>query len=273
MSKRSKCRNGTRKNKKTGECESLKERKRCKNGTRRNKKTGNCEKTVAKVAKSVNDICSICLGVIDDDKYKTECNHTFHTKCIGAWCSRLPDGKKTCPYCREKIAADCKKIEPIVSANIFPYLNKLYLGGHDYSDTKKEDEADNNRVIYQFLDDPSFDPNVQQHSDGRTPLMVALYYRKCSIAEKLMKLPGINVNIVDKDNKSALHYAVSNQGRCYNVIELLIKHPDINTNIKDFTQSEHNGTALHAAIKDNNGKAIALFSKYKKVPKDLRGVI
>jgi hypothetical protein len=40
------CANGTRRNKKSGNCESksnVKVRTRCKNGTRRNKKTGNCE--------------------------------------------------------------------------------------------------------------------------------------------------------------------------------------------------------------------------------------
>jgi hypothetical protein len=38
------CPNGSRRNKKTGNCESSKTKKnRCPNGTRRNKKTGNCE--------------------------------------------------------------------------------------------------------------------------------------------------------------------------------------------------------------------------------------
>jgi hypothetical protein len=43
MSARKRCPNGTRKNKKTGNCEK-KTKKRCPNGTRKNKKTGNCEK-------------------------------------------------------------------------------------------------------------------------------------------------------------------------------------------------------------------------------------
>ncbi len=54
--KRKRCPKGTRRNKKTGECQKISEiihsrernsytkRKRCPNGTRRNKKTGNCEK-------------------------------------------------------------------------------------------------------------------------------------------------------------------------------------------------------------------------------------
>ena len=38
------CPNGTRKNKKTGECEKKGNKKRCPNGTRKNKKTGECVK-------------------------------------------------------------------------------------------------------------------------------------------------------------------------------------------------------------------------------------
>jgi len=43
------CKNGTRRNKKTGNCEPTTNKgTRCKNGTRRNKKTGNCEPTTNK---------------------------------------------------------------------------------------------------------------------------------------------------------------------------------------------------------------------------------
>jgi hypothetical protein len=44
------CKNGTRKNKKTGKCEPIKKSvKRCPNGTRRNKKTKNCEPKIEKL--------------------------------------------------------------------------------------------------------------------------------------------------------------------------------------------------------------------------------
>ena len=52
------CPKGTRRNKKTGNCEkkttTTNNSKRCPKGTRRNKKTGNCEKTVTK--KNTNEI-------------------------------------------------------------------------------------------------------------------------------------------------------------------------------------------------------------------------
>jgi hypothetical protein len=40
--KKKRCPNGTRRNKKSKQCISIKKRKRCPNGTRRNKKTNQC---------------------------------------------------------------------------------------------------------------------------------------------------------------------------------------------------------------------------------------
>ena len=61
-SKKKRCPNGTRKNKKTGNCEKktnvINKEKRCPNGTRRNKKTGNCEKNKNKKFQSVIHISS-----------------------------------------------------------------------------------------------------------------------------------------------------------------------------------------------------------------------
>jgi hypothetical protein len=49
MSNRKRCPNGTRRNKQTGNCESIQpiqiQRKKCPKGTRRNKQTGNCDST------------------------------------------------------------------------------------------------------------------------------------------------------------------------------------------------------------------------------------
>jgi 2-oxoglutarate dehydrogenase complex dehydrogenase (E1) component-like enzyme len=48
FAKKKRCKNGTRRNKKSGLCVKNEseptKKKRCKNGTRKNKKTGNCEK-------------------------------------------------------------------------------------------------------------------------------------------------------------------------------------------------------------------------------------
>ena len=42
-------------------------------------------------------VCSICLNEIENnDEYKTNCNHTFHKKCIDKWFQK----SHRCPLCR-----------------------------------------------------------------------------------------------------------------------------------------------------------------------------
>lgn len=86
---------------------------RCPNGTRKNKKTGVCE--------SVIDIrCSICLDEITTGDVKTKCQHKFHKNCLVAWCKSRK--KAECPNCREDIKSTCKKIMPFDSEEVFRYI-------------------------------------------------------------------------------------------------------------------------------------------------------
>ena len=86
---------------------------RCPNGTRKNKKTGVCE--------SVIDIrCSICLENITPEDVKTKCQHKFHKNCLVAWCKS--NKKCECPNCRKDIKSICKKIMPFDSTEVFRYI-------------------------------------------------------------------------------------------------------------------------------------------------------
>ena len=73
----SRCPNGTRRNKKTGNCEKKTENKklsRCPKGTRRNKKTGNCENKISKETsknKIKNDWATIVTKKIEEYNGKT----------------------------------------------------------------------------------------------------------------------------------------------------------------------------------------------------------
>ena len=78
-------------------------RTRCKNGTRKNKKTGNCESVLDK-------ICPICLDRIIYGNVTTKCKHKFHKKCLLGWCNGLSIDKQNCPICRRDIKDTCKKI-------------------------------------------------------------------------------------------------------------------------------------------------------------------
>ena len=54
---------------------STRKRTRCKKGTRKNKKTGNCESVL-------DHTCAICLDRIISGNVKTKCKHNFHKKCL-----------------------------------------------------------------------------------------------------------------------------------------------------------------------------------------------
>lgn len=211
---------GTRKNTKTGNCErrDVKEPKRCSNGTRKNKKMGgspkNSPKSSAKDSpggaakdspKSPDDVCSICLDVIDSDKYKTKCNHTFHSKCLGMWCKSKTS--KVCPYCRASINDDCKNLQDVGSIGIMPYLSAMffYTSSYGRSDIDKA-RADNDAVIKQYLDNPKFDPNVTDDK-GRTPLHAAVERRHDAVVKKLLARKDTRVDIRNNDGKLAVEIA------------------------------------------------------------------
>lgn len=89
-------------------------RSRCSNGTRKNKKTGKCESIL-------NNTCAICLDRITSGNVKTNCKHNFHKRCLIGWCKNNK-GKATCPICRKNINDTCVKIEPFDSTEVFRYI-------------------------------------------------------------------------------------------------------------------------------------------------------
>ena len=55
-----------------------------------------------------NNECVICLTNITADSMKrTECNHTFHSKCLKEWTKR----KNTCPCCRKNLLVNNRSSE------------------------------------------------------------------------------------------------------------------------------------------------------------------
>lgn len=90
---------------------------RCKRGTRRNKKTGKCENVLY-------NTCAICLGQMTSHAIKTKCKHQFHKNCLIGWCKSKEDANEqsSCPICRNDIKATCSKIMPFNSSEVFRYL-------------------------------------------------------------------------------------------------------------------------------------------------------
>jgi hypothetical protein len=180
--------------------------------------------------------CAICQEIHDDDVIiKTDCGHSFHKKCLGLWCNtRASDDDKTCPICRANIAVLCDNIKPFNSLGIMRHLDAMFfnIGGYAGRDVEAR-RLENNRIIHEYLDNPEFDPNVSDN-ENRTPLYVAVERSRDDVIDKLLK------------------------------------RPDINTEIRE-TRSDK--TPLELAIANNNLKAIALFKKYKKIPKALKGLV
>jgi hypothetical protein len=186
--------------------------------------------------KEEEEECAICQERHDDDVIiKTGCGHSFHKKCLRLWCNtRATDADKTCPICRANIASLCDDIKSFSSIGIMRHLDAMFfnIGGYAGRDVEAR-RLENNRIIHEYLDNPEFDPNVSDN-ENRTPLYIAVERSR------------------------------------YDVIDKLLKRPDINTEIRE-TRSDK--TPLELAISNNNLKAIALFKKYKKIPKALKGLV
>ena len=185
--------------------------------------------------------CAICQEKHDDDVIiKTDCRHTFHKKCLGFWCNTpASDSDKTCPICRANIASLCKDIEPINSLGIMMHLETTFVDIPGYAGRDVESKRiENNRIIHEYLDNPTFDPNVSD-SQNRTPLYIAVERSRDDVIDKLLK------------------------------------RRDINTEIRIFDDElQPTGqTPLELAMANNNLTAIASFEKYKKVPKALKGLV
>ena len=158
-------------------------RSRCKKGTRKNKKTGNCENVL-------DNTCSICLDRIISGNVKTKCKHNFHKKCLIGWCkSQSLLTAPPCPICRRNIKDTCKKIMPFDSHEVFRFVP--WWG--EITDIRKEQ-------IETIIKHKDFDVNVKQyreysnHTVTVTVLESLLENRNSAdLVEYLLKQPGIEI--------------------------------------------------------------------------------
>ena len=128
-------------------------RTRCANGTRKNKKTGKCESVS-------NNTCAICLDKITSDKVKTKCKHNFHKRCLIGWCKRTKH-QTTCPVCHRDIKDTCVKIVPFDSTEVFKYI-------HNTGDSQV-DRIFKAQKLSAIIHHKDFDVNVKDE-DGKSIL-------------------------------------------------------------------------------------------------------
>ena len=58
--------------------------------------------------------CPICYQCINNDIYKTKCNHLFHKSCLNLWFSRQEKDNSfnfSCPYCRGNLDVKYIKVK------------------------------------------------------------------------------------------------------------------------------------------------------------------
>ena len=135
-------------------------RSRCANGTRKNKKTGKCESVL-------RNTCAICLDRITSGNVKTQCKHNFHKRCLIGWCKNKPN-EPTCPICRADIKKTCVKITPFDSHEVFRYVNT-------YGDSAV-DRLFKEQKLTSIILNKNFDVNVK-NADGDSILEVLSHDR------------------------------------------------------------------------------------------------
>jgi hypothetical protein len=163
-----------------------KKRTRCAKGTRKNKKTGNCESVL-------DNTCAICLDRIIAGNIKTKCKHNFHNKCLTGWCkSQKMQDIPSCPICRADIKDTCKKLMPFDSHEVFRYTEVSY-------GSKKANEHKVDRLT-EIIHNPKFDINVTYQDLRGDSILWELNDNKYSyplfkpLIEFLLKKPDIIVS-------------------------------------------------------------------------------
>lgn len=144
---------------------------RCKNGTRRNKKTGNCEpvaskkqtqpKTRTRKVKEVDE-CPICVLPMDNKKelIKTKCGHTYHKICLAKTCYMTDSG---CPLCRANIDKECYKLRNVNTIN----ENEIEKIIDNYNLDDREEYKEDKKYIREKLPKVKYDPKYRGCFDGK----------------------------------------------------------------------------------------------------------
>lgn len=87
-----------------------------------------------------------------------------------------------------------------------------------------------NAVAFELLQD-SADVNNRNNDNRWTILICAAAENRVAIVEKLLRLPGLDVNASDDILNTALHVAAE-RGHT-RIVELLLQHPDVQVNLKN----------------------------------------
>lgn len=138
--------------------------------------------------------CSICFENIHKfELFTTDCSHHFHQLCLWTWFEHQ-NHIKICPLCRSRSINNFFKLYCIQFSHSFFLVFQL------------------NKTLEQILyiiRFPNFNPNIQRHKNGITPLFFCLQHSRYDIIRELLQNPIINPHIPDIYGNSPLTHAIA----------------------------------------------------------------
>ena len=132
-----------------------------------------------------------------------------------------------------------------------------------------------NEAVKLLLKVPNIDVNIVD-PEGRTAVHHAVVYNNIEGLKLLLDVPGIDVNIVDDKRRSALHWAVNQDNS--EALKLLLSHPGLtaltlNQKLNWFSRGQKNAknkTPVRSAIQGNRLKCLSLLVADLRVDLDTK---
>ena len=168
---KTKCPKGTRKNKKTGECEPVAEKTKCPKGTRKNKKTGECEPVAVPTGEpgevpTGEPMAKKCPKGTRKNKKTGECEPIIAKSVKQTKKSQPSEKPSKKPMKKIEINEPAEKTEiNIPEPETFTNKEILNHEKKEYEELKNQPEVDPYDFLYPNLNDPYFNEKIAQHKE------------------------------------------------------------------------------------------------------------
>lgn len=172
------------------------------------------------------------------------------------------------------IYEDKYMLDLLLEKYMFPHILEEYIY-HDTEHFLCLQEKNENKTILHYISEKNlieFYEKVELYfpqkiystinhvtHSGYTALHLACEKGNSSILEKIIKVPGLDVNKIDCHGNTALHLAC--QYNKLEVVKILLLHPDINANVKNNTGD----TPLHQLCKNSHYGTILIVKELLKM--------
>jgi ankyrin repeat protein len=132
-----------------------------------------------------------------------------------------------------------------------PSININTIDEHGWTALLRAIREDNLEILNALLNshtNPPINVNITSpEMQSSTPLIYAIINTHPAAVDRLLQVPGIDVNHINADHKTALMYAC--RSGYLGIVKLLLSNPTININLADI---DDNTALLHACYSDAN---------------------